>query len=129
MEKGYYRTNIKKLRNLYAQKLSAVISAMSRYGSQVIRPINSSSGINMLLTVNSSKTPATLSREAAAIGISVLPIATYTEDFPQTSSTMIFYYNQIPLGDIDTAVKSLVNAWKKPMSTIKKTTQNMNGIE
>lgn len=129
MEKGYYRTNIKKLRNLYAQKLSAVISAMSRYGSQVIRPINSSSGINMLLTVNSSKTPATLSREAAAIGISALPIATYTEDFPQTSSTMIFYYNQIPLGDIDTAVKSLVNAWKKPMSTIKKTTQNMNGIE
>ena len=113
MEKGLYQTNIKKLRTLYSQKLQAVISSLNKYGAGFISPINSSSGINMLINVESQKPSTTLCQEARTLGIYTLPITTYTEEISPSSVTLIFYYNQIPLKDIEQAIMGLIQKWKQ----------------
>lgn len=112
MSKGLYQTNIKKLRTLYAQKLQAVLSIFAKWAQGFIQPINSSSGINMLIGVKSSKPAADLCREAKELGISTLPITTYTEALPGNTAALIFYYNQIPLRDMESALKELIEKWR-----------------
>lgn len=113
MSKGLYQTNIKKLRTLYSQKLQSVLSFLNKWGAGFIRPINSSSGVNMLIRVKSKKTAALLCQEAQELGISTLPITTYTEAPAEAAATLIFYYNQIPLEDMEAALKSLIDKWKQ----------------
>ena len=55
MEKGFYNTGIKKLRNLYSQKLQASLLALSRYGHGKVKAVDTQSGINLLLRIRSSK--------------------------------------------------------------------------
>ena len=112
MSKGLYQTNIKKLRTLYAQKLQAVLAAFNKYGADFIRPVNSSSGVNMLISVKSRKSSDVLCSEARELGISTLPIATFTEAPEKSTTTLIFYYNQIPLEKIESALKGLIKKWK-----------------
>lgn len=113
MSRGLYQTNIKKLRTLYSQKLQSVLSIFNKLGSGLIKPINSSSGVNMLISVKSKKTAAMLCQEAQELGISTLPIAAYTEAPEESAVNLIFYYNQIPLKDIEPALKGLIEKWKQ----------------
>ena len=113
MSKGLYQTNIKKLRTLYSQKLQSVLSFLNKWGDGFIRPINSSSGVNMLIRVKSKKTAALLCQEAQELGINTLPITNYTEAPAESTASLIFYYNQIPLKDMDSALKSLIEKWKQ----------------
>lgn len=118
MERGLYQTNIKKLRTLYSQKLQAIITALHQYGAGFIKPLNSSSGINMLISVKSKKTAEQLCQEARELGIITKPITNYTEErIPGSTTTtssqdLVFYYNQIPLADIFQAIKSLIGSWR-----------------
>ena len=48
MEKGFYNTGIKKLRNLYSQKLQASLLALSRYGHGKVKAVDTQSGINLI---------------------------------------------------------------------------------
>lgn len=113
MSKGLYQTNIKKLRTLYSQKLQTVLSVFNRYGAGFIRPINSSSGVNMLISVKSNKTASLLCEEARKLGISALPITTFTEASAEVAATLIFNYNQIPLDKIEPALADLMEKWKQ----------------
>lgn len=111
MSKGLYQTNIKKLRTLYSQKLQAVLAALNKYGGEFLHPINSSSGVNMLISVKSKKSATLLCQEAKVLGISTLPMSTYTEAPSEDTVTLIFYYNQIPLKEIELALKGLIEKW------------------
>jgi len=113
MSRGLYQTNIKKLRTLYSQKLQSTLSVFNKFGAGFIKPINSSSGVNMLISVKSKKTASQLCQEAKKLGISTLPIAAYTEAPAEAAVNLIFYYNQIPLKDIEPALKGLIERWKQ----------------
>lgn len=113
MSKGLYQTNIKKLRTLYSQKLQLILAVFSKWGAGFIKPINSSSGINMLISVKSKKPSALLCQEAQELGISTLPITTYTEAPTESTATLIFYYNQIPVDKMEPALKGLIEKWKR----------------
>lgn len=113
MSKGLYQINIKKLRTLYSQKLQVVLSVLNKSGADFIRPINSSSGINMLISVKSKKSFAQLCREARELGISTLPITTFTEAPSEATATLIFNYYQIPIDKIEPALKELIEKWKR----------------
>jgi GntR family transcriptional regulator/MocR family aminotransferase len=112
MSKGLYQTNIKKLRTLYSQKLQSALTILNRRGADFIRPVNSSSGINMLISVKSIKPAARLCHEAGELGISTLPIATLTDAAAGITTTLIFNYNQIPLGEMETALEGLIEKWR-----------------
>lgn len=90
MKEGLYQTNIKKLRNLYAQKLSKLTSSLD--DSSCIRARNTYSGINLILEIESRKDTSLICEEAKAQGLNVIPLS---------DKSIIFYYNQIPLERIE----------------------------
>jgi DNA-binding transcriptional MocR family regulator len=97
---------------LYSQKLQLALSVLNKWGAGLIRPINSSSGVNMQISVKSWKTAAQLCSEARELGIITVPINTYTETPEEATATLIFYYNQIPLEKIEEALRELMEKWK-----------------
>lgn len=120
MEDGYYYTNIRKLRNLYAQKLEAVVSAFERYGADFIETTNTKSGINITLRVTSQKPAAELCAIGKDLGINIISLAQmgYGTTHPSARTQaknkerdLIFYFNQIPLETIDSIVKKLIHRW------------------
>ena len=109
MEEGFYYTNIRKLRNLYAQKLQTALTALEEYGSGIAYPANkTNSGINIILKVRTKKTPEVLCEEARTIGLNVQPVSSLTD---QDTAALTFYYNQIPLDEIDDAVAKMIHLW------------------
>ena len=113
MEDGYYYTNIKKLRILYAQKIEAAAEAFLKYDSG-IDVTNRRSGINLTLTVESKKTAEELCAIGETLGLHMLPLSQSGYDVDDQSSKkrhLIFYFNQIPLDKIDSQIKLLVEAW------------------
>lgn len=109
MESGYYQTNIKKQRNLYAQKLQSVIKSLNTDFTNVT---NTSSGLNVIIHVQSEKTPEALCADAAELGINAIPTEAYTGSRVSGASSLILYYNQIPLAEITEACKSLLKKWR-----------------
>ena len=126
MAKGYYQTHIKKVRSLYSQKLRKVVSAFETYGKNLAQPVRSSSGVSMIIRVFSDKDAGTLIREGAQAGLRLAPVSrdktkpagkgkTKAAGSASGSShhDLIFYYNQIPMEDIDSAIKSLIGLWQE----------------
>lgn len=108
MADGSYSTNIKKLRKLYSQKLQVALSAFNAYADGIVQPVNTQSGINILLKVRTKKDPIHLSELARSLGLNVIPTAELTD---QDTSALIFYYNQIPLEEMDAAIENMINKW------------------
>ncbi|QAT43171.1 MocR-like pyridoxine biosynthesis transcription factor PdxR [Aminipila luticellarii] len=112
MEQGLYQTHIKKLRHLYSQKLQKVISSINKYGKGIISPTNTSSGINMIMNVQSRKNAEKLCCEAKTLGVSATPVSIYADDPEgQQSTALVFYYNQIPIQKIEGTIKALIEKW------------------
>lgn len=109
MEKGFYNTGIKKLRNLYSQKLQASLLALSRYGHGKVKAVDTQSGINLIIRIRSSKNAEELCSIAKSIGVHMVPVADISD---QETSALIFYYNSIPLKEIDGIVKALMSLWE-----------------
>lgn len=111
METGYYQTHIKKLRKLYSQKLLKVTEVFAREASDFVKVKDTASGINITLQINSTKTGKQLKKEALSIGLPsiVLNSATVSDGH---RTNLIFYYNQIPLDDIDDVIGSLIDLWR-----------------
>lgn len=102
METGAYQTHIRKLRKLYAQKLSALTETLRREASDFIRVRSSASGISVLLQVRSDKSPEQLKKDAESLGIPVSPSA----------GLILLYYNQIPLPEISSRLTTLSELWR-----------------
>ena len=130
MEDGYYYTGIKKLRNLYAQKLTLAVEAFNKYAGSLITPINTQSGINMTLMVASPLTAEELCARGESLKLHLSPLASIASAqtaalgssasadsaaactaAPQSKRHLIFYYNQIPIGEIDSLIHQLVDSW------------------
>ena len=109
MEDGLYYTNIKKLRKLYGQKLQIALTAFACFGVGFVTPTNTNSGINIILKVRTKKSPAILSEMARSIGLNVQPAASLTD---QDTAALIFYYNQIPLGEMESSIAAMITLWK-----------------
>lgn len=110
MEEGKYQIGIKKLRRLYSQKLNTALAAFNKYAKDFITPINTASGINMILSVKNSNKPEELAATAQRVGLQVVPANIYTE---KTGGLyMIFYYNQVPLRNMDSLISQLTVLWR-----------------
>lgn len=104
METGAYQTHLKKLRKLYAQKLSAVTKYLAAEAPGFVDMRNSQSGINLLIRLNTDRPAEAIKRDAASLGIPVTPL--------QAKNLYLLYYNQIPLADIPEALAGLLRAWR-----------------
>lgn len=109
MENGFYYTNIKKLRNLYGQKLQTALTCFAKCAKGFVTPTNTNSGINIMLKVHTRKSPQELSDAARSIGLHVQPAASFTD---QDTAALIFYYNQIPLDEMEAAITEMTALWR-----------------
>ncbi len=108
MEKGYYYTGIRKLRSLYSQKLSTTLQAFASIKDPNIRLMDTRSGINLIIKLKTKKTAEELCENAKSIGLQVLPLSELTD---QDTTSLIFYYSKLPLKQIESKVKELINIW------------------
>lgn len=108
METGNYQTHLKKLRKLYSNKLNTVIDYLRTNGSDFIEMKSSSSGINLLIRINTDKSPEEIEKDATNHGIQVVPI--------HGRNLFLLYYNQIPLDKIPLALGELLASWRQPSS-------------
>lgn len=121
MQQGHYETGIRKLRNLYSQKLDRALSVFEQYGRDIVNPVNTSSGLNMLVKVHSGASSQMLCDTAAKLGIRRTTTGEYREETyikKQASTKMcehflIIYYNMIPLEDIEHTLKMLIGKWRR----------------
>lgn len=114
MEKGFYQTNIKKLRSLYAQKLQTILRCLK---TDFTDPINTASGLTVIVRINSKKNADVLCAEARSLGITAFPAfspasANISSKAPSDPVPLVLYYNQIPLKDIPEAVRELLENWR-----------------
>ena len=109
MEDGHYYTGIRRLRNLYSQKLQTAVTAFGKYGSELVRTVDTQSGMNLTLKVRSRKNAEELCAVARSLGLHMVPLSEITD---QDTSALIFYYNQVPLNKIDTLIAQIVDLWQ-----------------
>lgn len=109
MEGGYYHTNVRKLRRLYAQKLQIAIDTFKKYASKSINLIHSSSGVNMLIEIKTDKTPFKLWEIGKTLGISTEPVS-YENDHGQYPRLILHFY-KIPMEKIEESLKKLIHEW------------------
>lgn len=134
MQRGYYQTNLRKIRRLYARKLEVTLDTIKECDGDgsFISAENSESGINIFLRINTRAEVITngtsggsraeemsdelvrrMTEAAAASGLRVEGIDQLTHD---GQIYLIFYYNQIPLDRIRTAVKDMIADFKAAVS-------------
>ena len=134
MKRGYYQTNLRKVKKLYSRKLEAVLDAIHECDEKgaFISAENSDSGINLSLRVNTRAMVITegangsgrveemhhemaerMIRTAAASGIRLKEIAQLSHD---GQIYLIFYYNQIPMEKIRELVKDVIAGMKATVS-------------
>ena len=101
MEEGYYYTGIRKLRNLYSQKLSLTLEAFAKYGDERVVPVNTHSGINLIINFATEKTADELCDLAKSAGLHMVPFSRITESH---AASLIFYYSKLPAKMIDPLV-------------------------
>ena len=130
MNKGYYQTNLRRVRKLYSSKLQEALAAISEFGSEgnFITAENTQSGINIILRLNTysliisegrngSARSAEIRKEmadglvsaSAAAGIKVRDIDQLDHD---DQIYLVFYYSQIPLGLIRESIRIMISGFK-----------------
>ena len=115
MEKGQYQIGIKKLRSLCSQKLHLATAILMKSAADFITLANTTSGVNIILNVRSSKSSDQLCREGASLGIHLSRVSLYTDKTSHrqdANSSLILYFNQIPLEKIPLALEGLINLWR-----------------
>lgn len=108
MKDGYYQKGIKKMRNLYAQKLDKISKTVETYSRGFLKILSGSSGINLLLSVKTKRDPSQLSQLAASLGLSIVPAGYFTTT---DEHNMIFNYNKVPLEGIENKIEDLIDLW------------------
>ena len=107
MEQGLYQANIKKLRNLYAQKIQMATASRRRFCGSSVTVLSNTSGLHMLLSLPgcSEQQLTELCRRGTDAGLPLLAVSPAGEaSGPDTRRLLIFYYTKIPLGDIEEAI-------------------------
>lgn len=106
MEEGFYQTNLRKLRKLYGQKIQLAVQEIARCGEGNLSILNHSSGMHMLLEVNSLDGL----EQARQKGLPVYPVP----DYPVNPGhpAILFYYTRIPMEKMREAVEDLAEAFQ-----------------
>ena len=130
MKRGYYYTNLRRVRKLYAAKLQEALAAIRESGGDgsFLSAENTQSGINIILRLNThtrvisegkggAARSAEIRREmaerlvssAAEAGIKVRDIEQLDQD---GQMYLVFYYNQIPMDRIRDAVRTIADRFQ-----------------
>lgn len=103
MGQGLYQIHLKKLRKLYAQKLQQTVQSLRLHFRGMVGFLNTSSGIHLLLWISNDHNRDRMLQAAASLGLRMVLHRYGSED----RKVIIFYYNQIPLEQIEPLISKL----------------------
>lgn len=106
MEKGLYQTNIRKLRNFYAQKMQLAVSCLRKQLPNRVQVLGGSSGLHLLLSIQltEGRTLQQLCQEGRRCKLPLTPV--YTGE-GTLSTQVIFHYTRIPMDQMEQAISHL----------------------
>lgn len=134
MQRGYYQTNLRRIRKLYSRKLEETLDAIRECDveGRFISAENTVSGINLFLHINTRARVITsgtsgksrmqelnnelvqrMTDSAAALGLRVRGIDQLNHD---GQIYLIFYYSQIPLQSIRPSVRDMIDGFRATVS-------------
>jgi len=109
MNEGEYQKGIKKIRALYGKKQRKAIEAFKNHAPNSYILTGEYSGLSMNISIVTKISPIKLINEGRKLGLKLI----YNEDISKIGKTsLIFYYNKIPLELIDSKILALVQSWK-----------------
>jgi GntR family transcriptional regulator / MocR family aminotransferase len=113
MDDGYWDRHLRKMRKLYGEKYEVCIDALKKLPAGRIQFNDSSSGLNILLGVNSRLKEASLVKRALHNGIVIRPASTFYNSGQQMprKPEILFEFGSLPLQDIGKVVQKLYKAW------------------
>lgn len=114
MKEGFYQKQIKKLRKLYTSKVQLLVDCIQKEMKDFVRVLSHTSGLHVLLEINSEKPVEKLCDEAAASKLDAVPIEKYMiRKREKAIPVILLYYTQIPLAQIPLAIHHLKEIWQK----------------
>lgn len=112
MKEGLYQKQIKKLRKLYSNKVQLLKDKIQKEMHGAVKVLSHTSGMHMLLEIDSPKSAEALCNDAREIGIHAVPIDQYMiRKNKKEKPVILLYYTQIPLSDIPKSVLDLKKIW------------------
>lgn len=105
MEEGYYHRNIKKCRRFYASKLETTIKQFREYGAGAIEPLDSHSGLNLLLKIKTGLTAEQVCCIARDLGLVMRPVDDMCSEDEQVVS---FYFYRVSEALLKLLIKMFV---------------------
>ena len=108
MEKGYYYTGIRKLRSLYAQKLSLTLQAFASEPAGNISTVDTRSGINLIIKIRTKRQPMNSALKQRPSGWRWFPYLNLLIRIRRLSSSITA---SCLVDKIESLVKRLVSVW------------------
>lgn len=105
MESGCYYRHIKKLRHLYAAKLDVAMNLLSE-ATDILEPVDSKSGIAIMLRIRSGQAAAEICQIAYNLGLTMYPVDDLCTD---DIKVVYFYFHRVPETLLKLLVKQFVN--------------------
>lgn len=114
MKNGLFQTHIKKLRRLYALKMHKASDAIKNNFGGMVRIVQSISGVNMLLSVESPLSVKELCHRALVLHLEVAPVTYFSgESNPKDGHLLLFHFANIPVDKIASSIQDLSVVWEK----------------
>lgn len=108
MESGNFYRHIKKLRRLYASKLSVAMNLLAE-GSDILETVDSQSGIAVMLKIHSNKSAAEICHIAYNLGLTMYPVDDLCSE---EEKVVYFYFYRVP----ETLLKLLIRQFLSKIS-------------
>lgn len=115
MKEGYFQSHIRKIRRHYFNKYNIINKAMQTYMKNKAKLITSSSGMRVILEIQTDYTEDKIVSLAQNAGINIAPISRYYMKYDKYKKSgkirVLLSYKGIPTEDIEPAIKILSEVW------------------
>ena len=116
MQAGYYTRTIKKCRKIYASKLKTAMKLFNEYGDGIFSPIDSKSGISLMLRVKTKIPAGDLAEIANRNGMLMEPVK---ELCTPDTKVLCFYFYRVSETMLKILIRQYIHTTKRKMEEVK----------
>lgn len=116
MQGGYYTRTIKKCRKIYASKLKTAMKLFKEHGEGIFSPIDSKSGISLMLRVRTKIPAEDLAEIANRNGMLMEPV---NELCTPDTKVLCFYFYRVSETMLKILIRQYIHTTKRKMEEVK----------
>lgn len=116
MQAGYYTRTIKKCRKIYASKLKTAMKLFKEYGDGIFSPVDSKSGISLMLRVKTKIPAGDLAEIANRNGMLMEPVK---ELCTPDTKVLCFYFYRVSETMLKILIRQYIHTTKRKMEEVK----------